>query len=729
MSALWEVNGESRGLKSINASALYISLSLSFLPTELVQNFAPSGQVFFQPYDPKDRSFLGRLDPGRLTVPRYSYYAGLAIHVAFIVIYTFSTLEYTGLDSWEIVLWIFAAGYLLDDLTRWFKMGGMDKVISFWVVVDLCTDVLFITSFSFRMAGWFEREHHRSSEYRLLAFQFLSCIAPLLWMQLLKLADGIQYFGVIQIVLLRMLQETAAFFLLLLLTAIGFAQSLFALDAADGHRVKSSGAFVANLLAATIMGNPDFDAPGKNFGQPFGKILMYFYAFITLMLLSNILVAFFASAYDKTVDDADDVFRAYFCSKVVSTIRAPDQFVYLPPFNLVEAFFVAPFEFVLPRRVYATINRYIQSTLFCLPLAVIALHESRREVTLAKRIRLEMLDDMPEERMRRLAQAAGIDDVRNPGLNDAAASDVQGSKSTGGAAYMLREEFESAAQKYADSSPRPDTGREDVDLGAHLYAQGWAWQDGNNPPYTGHLERTFTVAMPVAVGVQNGDDGVLESMGVEERAHTDLSSPPEHERQAVQMLTLTVTQTVAYAATWKVPILYIEASKESGEPLPIDELCASPLFVSKEAQAASSEVLSQDTAAFPMVSMGENPANGHTCAYLHPCETAASVAQVLNSGDSKASMDSQDTALAYLEAFIMLCSTAVEMRPGSKTHASAMDGGQNSTRGGAVITSVHPGTGSPDDLVISRTSFKSLLDRLPSTEVSRLCLEHTVLTT
>lgn len=254
----------------------------------LTQQYSETGHVFFEPHRPASSSFLDRLDPARLAVPQYQYYTGLLIHVALIVVYTLSTLEYTGLDVWEILLWCFAAGYLLDDITRWVKMRGLDSVISFWVVVDFVTDALFVTAFAFRVAGWAARSQERSDELQLLAFQFLSCVAPFLWMLLLKVLDGSQYIGIIQLVLLRMLQETAAFFILLLLTAIGFAQSLFALDAADGRRVPNSVPFVVNLLTAAILGQPDFDGPADNFGQPFGTIVFYVFSFITVMLLSNV---------------------------------------------------------------------------------------------------------------------------------------------------------------------------------------------------------------------------------------------------------------------------------------------------------------------------------------------------------------------------------------------------------------------------------------------------------
>lgn len=486
-------------------------------------------------------------------MPQYSYYAGLAIHVALIVVYTFSTLEYSGLDAWEIVLWIFAAGYLVEDINRWFKMRGLDKINSFWVLVDLTSDALFVTAFILRASGWLEQDKKKSEHYQLLAFQFLSCIAPLLWMQLLKLADGFQYFGVIQIVLLRMLQETAAFFLLLLLTAVGFAQSFFALDAADSERIDNSVSTIVNMLVAGILGQPDFDVPKGNFGQPFGTILFYIYSFITVMLLANILVAFFSSAYDKTVDDATDVFRAYFCSKVVSAIRAPDQFVYLPPFNLIEAFFVAPLEPILPRKAYATLNKYVQGTLYCVPLLAIALYESQVDGKLGRRIRMEMLDDQPEERTRRLKEACGIQgSIEDPSF-ESSASNGKAAKSSS-VVQLNREQFVEAAKKYADTSSQ------ETSTGAHVYAQGWNWTEGSHPPHTAHLSRTFALPSSDASQTSTQDAELLDSMAVRE----DEGGQGGAVVNLASSKMISVTQSICYSSTWKVPVLYLEAS-DAGE--------------------------------------------------------------------------------------------------------------------------------------------------------------------
>lgn len=44
------------------------------------------------------------------------------------------------------------------------------------------------------------------------------------------------------------------------------------------------------------------------------------------------------------VEDAAAEYLTYFAGKVISMIRAPDEFIYPPPFNILESFFIAPLE-------------------------------------------------------------------------------------------------------------------------------------------------------------------------------------------------------------------------------------------------------------------------------------------------------------------------------------------------------------------------------------------------
>lgn len=73
--------------------------------------------------------------------------------------------------------------------------------------------------------------------------------------------------------------------------AVGFVQSLLALDAADG--VVQDSVLVVNILLQALLGSPDFDSPKEKFGPPFGLIIYYAWSFMALVILLNILIALF----------------------------------------------------------------------------------------------------------------------------------------------------------------------------------------------------------------------------------------------------------------------------------------------------------------------------------------------------------------------------------------------------------------------------------------------------
>jgi len=65
---------------------------------------------------------------------------------------------------------------------------------------------------------------------------------------------------------------------------------------------------------------------------------------VTAIILLNILISLFSSAYAEVIDNAEAQYLAFFASKTIAMIRAPDSYVYPAPFNLIEAIFIAPFE-------------------------------------------------------------------------------------------------------------------------------------------------------------------------------------------------------------------------------------------------------------------------------------------------------------------------------------------------------------------------------------------------
>ncbi len=151
----------------------------------LIKSYSSStGAVTYTPYHATcTPGFAAHFDPSRLAVPRYAYYLGIVLWCVLLALYTVQTRAVKQLDAWECLFWVFAAGYLLDDVARWWKLNGLDAV-DFWVVIDVMTDALFLTSFVIRMVGLSHLQGSPAYEHwQLRAFQWQACLAPLIWLQ------------------------------------------------------------------------------------------------------------------------------------------------------------------------------------------------------------------------------------------------------------------------------------------------------------------------------------------------------------------------------------------------------------------------------------------------------------------------------------------------------------------------------------------------------------------
>ena len=132
----------------------------------------------------------------------------------------------------------------------------------------------------------------------------------MLWLKLITIFDGWKVVGTMQVVVFRMLRETLIFFLLLAIMALGFVQSMLALDSADTELSDPWG--IINILLQALLGSPDFDQTAKNFSPPFGLIIYYAWSFLTIIILLNILIALFGTAYSDIAEDATNQYLCHF---------------------------------------------------------------------------------------------------------------------------------------------------------------------------------------------------------------------------------------------------------------------------------------------------------------------------------------------------------------------------------------------------------------------------------
>jgi hypothetical protein len=116
-------------------------------------------------------------------------------------------------------------------------------------------------------------------------------------------------------------------------------------------------------------------------------------------VLLNILIALYNSAYEDIYDNANDEYLAMFAQKTMTFVRAPDENVFIPPFNLIEIFLIAlPFEWWMSKKTYERINDIVMGTIYSPLLLISAYFEMRTAQNIrVNRARGDADDDTIEE--------------------------------------------------------------------------------------------------------------------------------------------------------------------------------------------------------------------------------------------------------------------------------------------------------------------------------------------
>jgi len=216
------------------------------------------------------------------------------------------------------------------------------------------------------------------------------------WMRLLLYLDSIRFFGAMLVVLKVMMKESLIFFALLIVIIIGFLQAFIGMDNADSNADATG--FILQAMANAVMQSPDFSGFDA-FAPPFGIILYYIFTFLIMVVLLNILIALYNSAYEDITDNAIDEYMALFAQKTMQFVRAPDENVFIAPLNLIEIFgLIIPFEWWMPKHAYARLNDYVMAVVYA-PLLMVAAWFERRSARMvnSNRRRGEEDDDTTEE--------------------------------------------------------------------------------------------------------------------------------------------------------------------------------------------------------------------------------------------------------------------------------------------------------------------------------------------
>ncbi|KAK6512870.1 hypothetical protein TWF506_009034 [Arthrobotrys conoides] len=333
--------------------------------------FDPTQFVFYKKLT--SVNYWNHVHPDRLKAPAYQNAFQMFVSFIYLGLYTaaINTVNPDGdIDIVEGILYVLTVGFIFDEVAKFWKVGRW--YLGFWNVFNCILYALMTTSFVFRCVALSEPiDTPDRTKYNTLSYNFIAFSAPMFWCRVLLYLDSFRVFGAMLVILKQMFQETFIFFSLLIIIMVGFLQAFIGLDNTDAEEAPPMTGFIFRTMTNAILQSPEFDSFDK-FSPPFGMILYYIFTFVIMVLLLNILIALFNSAYEDITGNATDEFMALFAQKTLQFVRAPDENVFLPPFNLIEVFFlVIPFEWWMDRKRYAKLNDRVLSVCY-LPLLFIS---------------------------------------------------------------------------------------------------------------------------------------------------------------------------------------------------------------------------------------------------------------------------------------------------------------------------------------------------------------------
>lgn len=340
-------------------------------------------------------SYWAHLNPDRMRAPVYQNATQVLISLMYLALYTqaINSVNPTGdLDVVEGMLYVFTFGFICDEISKIWKVGKY--YIGFWNIFNATLYTLLTVSLITRFIALghpLEDGDAKRERFNVLSYNFLAFSAPMFWIRLLLFLDTFRFFGAMLVVVKVMMKESIIFFALLVVVIIGFLQAFLGMDDIDNNA--DATIIVVKAMVHAVLQSPDFDS-FDNFSPPFGLVLYYIFTFVIMVVLLNILIALYNSAYEDITDNAVDEYMALFSQKTMQFVRAPDENVFIAPLNLIEIFcLIIPFEWWLPRHLYAKLNDYVMAVLYSPQLLIAAWVETRGAKSIMRNRRNHQADD------------------------------------------------------------------------------------------------------------------------------------------------------------------------------------------------------------------------------------------------------------------------------------------------------------------------------------------------
>ena len=323
--------------------------------------------------------YWAHLNPDRMRAPLYQNAVQIAISVIYLGLFSgaVNTINEDGdLDVVEGILYIMTFGFMCDEFAKFWKIGRY--YFGFWNAFNNTLYGLLSASFVIRMLALSHSPDEHDEKRRTLnrlGYHIFCVTAPLFWGRLLLYLDTFRFFGAMLVVVKVMMRESLIFFALLIVVCVGFLQGFIGLNQVEG--TDSITTFIIQSMANAVLGAPEFDG-FDDYAHPFGLILYYIFTFVIMVILLNILIALYNSAYEDITDNAIDEYMALFAQKTMQFVRAPDENVFIAPLNLIEIFLlILPFEWWMDKDRYEKLNNYVMGAVYAPMLLVTAFYEAR----------------------------------------------------------------------------------------------------------------------------------------------------------------------------------------------------------------------------------------------------------------------------------------------------------------------------------------------------------------
>ena len=335
-------------------------------------------------------SIKTHFDPARIRTPLYQNILEIAFSIIYLILFTIiintNDVKTVPLDGFEIAFYLFTIGSILDEVVKFYHVGL--NYIGFWNVFNDTMYCIILVSIGFRFTS-LNTHGELKDRYDEASFRILSCASPFMWSRLLLYLDAQRFVGAMIVVVKTMMKESLIFFFLLAVVILGFLQGFLGLDASDGRNEATKRILIS--LVSAVIGEASFDDLAS-LDPPYASILYYIYSFVLSVILMNILIALYSTAYANIVENATDEYFALVAQKTLRYVRAPDQELYVPPLNLIELIIV-PFSFVVSNSTFRLINHFIMLIIYSPLLTYITIDELQN----ARRIQYNRFKGIPDD--------------------------------------------------------------------------------------------------------------------------------------------------------------------------------------------------------------------------------------------------------------------------------------------------------------------------------------------